>query len=86
MDNVSLWLISAGLIVAIMMVLELPPRESLSSQVSVESLYGMKKLLFRDPELVIALEASARAEITEPSVTRDLLMCAPSFNRSPVAP
>ena len=69
-----------------MIVLEFPPRESLSSQVSVESRYGMKTFLLRDPELVIALEASAKAEITEPRVTKDLLMWAPSFKRFPVAP
>ncbi len=40
-DKVSLWLTSAGLMVAIMIVLELPPRESLSSQVRTESRYGI---------------------------------------------
>ena len=40
--RVSLWLTSAGLMVAIMMVLELPPSESLRSHVSTESRYGMK--------------------------------------------
>lgn len=46
----------------------------------------MKTFLFLEPELVIALEASAKAEMTDPRVTRDLLMCAPSFSRLPVAP
>ena len=36
-ERVSLWLTSAGLIAAIMMVFEFPPSESLRSQVRVES-------------------------------------------------
>ena len=31
-------------------------------------------------------EDSARADITEPNVTKDLLICAPSKSRCPVAP
>lgn len=69
---------------AIMIVLELPPRLSLSSQVSTESLYGMNTDLDFCP--LVSEEHSANADITEPRVTSDLLMCAPSFNRCPVAP
>jgi hypothetical protein len=32
------------------------------------------------------LDNSASAEMTDPNVTSDLLMCAPSFNLCPVAP
>lgn len=67
---------------AIMIVFELPPRESLSSQVRTESLYGMKTFL---PMPTLAA-CSANALMTDPSVTRDLLMCAPSFSLCPVAP
>ena len=40
--NVSPWLTSAGLIVAIMIVLEFPPSESFRSHVRTESRYGIK--------------------------------------------
>ena len=42
MLNVSPWLTSAGLIVAIMIVLEFPPSESFRSHVRTESRYGIK--------------------------------------------
>ena len=37
-DKVSLWLMSAGDIVAIIMVLEFPPKESFNNHVKTESL------------------------------------------------
>ena len=43
-------------------------------------------MLFRELESPTAELTSARADITEPRVTRDLLMCAPSFSLFPVAP
>ena len=55
-----------------MAVLELPPRLSLSSQVRVESLYGMYTLSLRP------VERSARREMTLPRVCRERLMLAPS--------
>lgn len=74
---------------AIIMVLEFPPRLSLSNHVSTESRYGMKDrdaLRWPGPLSFCELDNSASAEITEPNVTSDLLMCAPSFNLCPVAP
>ena len=45
-DKVSSKLISAGLMAAIIAVLELPPRFSFRSHVSTESRYGMKSSFF----------------------------------------
>lgn len=61
----------AGLIVAIITVLQLPPRESLSILVSFESLNGTKKpFLFLSPKALIQL-ANAKREvfIFEPSLS-----------------
>jgi len=72
-----------------MIVLEFPPRLSRSNQVSTESLYGMKdRDVLRWPLLpsFCELDNSASAEMTEPNVTSDLLIWAPSFNLCPVAP
>ena len=72
-----------------MIVLEFPPRLSRSNQVSTESLYGMKdRDVLRWPLLPSFCEHdnSASAEMTEPNVTSDLLIWAPSFNLCPVAP
>jgi hypothetical protein len=71
------------------MVLEFPPRLSLSNQVSTESLYGMKDrdtLRWPVPPSFWEHDNSASAEMTEPNVTSDLLICPPSFNLCPVAP
>lgn len=65
-----------------MMVFELPPRESFKSHVKTESLYGMKTVF----PVVAFAACSAKALMTEPSVTRDLLICAPSLSLWPVAP
>ena len=43
-DNVSLWLTPAGEMVAIMIVLELPPRLSFSNHVNTESLNRFQKI------------------------------------------
>lgn len=72
-----------------MIVFEFPPRLSRSNQVSTESLYGMKdRDVLRWPLLPSfwELDNSASAEMTEPNVTSDLLIWAPSFNLCPVAP
>lgn len=69
-----------------MMVFELPPRLSFSNQVNTESRYGMKvefRLAVGSLGLLLSL---ANDEITNPRVTKLLLICAPSFRRSPVAP
>ena len=58
-----------------MTVLEFPPRESWSSLVSLEFLYG-----------IWVLFPSTKAEITFPRVERDRLICVASFNLWPVAP
>lgn len=56
---------------AIMMVLELPPKLSLSNHVSTESRYGINTAFFCE---LLSADNSANAEITEPSVTSDLLI------------
>uniref|UniRef100_A0A671Z233 Uncharacterized protein n=1 Tax=Sparus aurata TaxID=8175 RepID=A0A671Z233_SPAAU len=58
-----------------MTVLALPPRESWSRRVSLESLYGTWVLF-----------PSTRAEMTFPSAERDRLILAASFSRLPFAP
>lgn len=58
-----------------MTVLEFPPRESWSSLVSLEFLYG-----------IWVLFPSTKADITFPRVERDRLICVASFNLWPVAP
>ena len=63
-----------------MIVFELPPRAVWSIWVSFESRYGMKTFFFG------LFAASARDEMTLPSAESDLLIAAPSFSRSPVAP
>jgi hypothetical protein len=65
---------------AIIAVLLFPPSESLSSHVRTESRYGMK---FSAALRLCAGadDAVASAEMTLPSVVRDLLMFAPSFRR-----
>jgi hypothetical protein len=57
-----------------------PPSESLRSHVRTESRYGMK---FSAALRLCAGadDAVASAEMTLPSVVRDLLMFAPSFRR-----
>ena len=60
---------------AIIIVFELPPKESLNKHVSFESLYGM---WLRGFSLVNAL-------ITIPNVVRDLFMFEASFSLSPEA-
>ena len=67
-----------------MAVLLLPPSESLSSQVSIESRYGTTSPL-RRPFAAGRRFGSARAAITRPSVVSDLLMLLPSRKRAPVA-
>ena len=59
-------------------VLELPPHESLSKKVSLESRKGMWRLSR-------PFSRSARALMTLPRVRRDELMLEASFSRSPVA-
>jgi hypothetical protein len=64
----------AGLILAIITVLQFPPNESLRSLVNLESLYGTKNpFLFLSPRALIQL---ARA-------SNDLLILAPSINLIP---
>mmetsp|Transcript_3054 Transcript_3054/g.8034 ORF Transcript_3054/g.8034 Transcript_3054/m.8034 type:complete len:251 (-) Transcript_3054:373-1125(-) len=58
-----------------MVVLQLPPRESLSSRVSFESLYGM----WFEPPLALP-----SALIQFERASRDLLMLAPSCRRTPL--
>lgn len=62
---------------AIIIVFELPPRLSLRSQVRTESRYGINND-FLCP--LVPDDNSANAEITEPKVTNDLFMCAPSLS------
>lgn len=64
-----------GETVAIMKVLELPPRLSFKRQVNFESLYGICVLFF----------SVARALITIPKVVKDLLMFPAYLSLSPVA-
>ncbi len=65
----------AGLIFAIMTVLQLPPKESFNSLVSLESLYGTKKpFLFLSPKALIQF-ANAKS---------DLLILAPYINLIPL--
>lgn len=65
----------AGLMVAIMTVLQLPPRESLSIRVSLESRNGTKiPFLFLSPKALIQL---AKAN-------NDVLILAPSLNLIPL--
>lgn len=59
-----------------MIVFEFPPRESFNNQVRTESLYGMKTF-FPEADLPAC---SARALMTDPKVTKDLLIWAPSFS------
>ncbi len=74
-DNVS-WKLNAILdTAAIMIVFELPPKESLNKHVSFESLYGM---WFRGFSLVNAF-------MTIPNVVRDLFMLEASLSLSPEA-
>jgi len=61
--------------VAIIAVLELPPRLSLRIQVRVESLYGTYTLS------LCPLDFWANREITLPNVCKDRLMLAPSCRR-----
>jgi hypothetical protein len=59
------------------MVLEFPPRLSLSNHVSTESRYGIKDrdaLRWPVPLSFCELDSSASAEMTDPNVTSDLLM------------
>ena len=46
----------------------------------------MKTLRLEEEDASPVELSSASADITEPKVTSDLLMCAPSFSRWPVAP
>lgn len=73
----------AGLIAAIIIVLELPPKLSFNNQVRTESRYGIKIARFW---ALLSTDDSANADITEPNVTSDLFIWAPSFKRCPVAP
>lgn len=70
-------LLSAGETQAIMVVLELPPKESYKILVSFESLYGICSLAFF---------SSVSALITYPRHNSPLLILIPSFNSIPVAP
>jgi hypothetical protein len=70
----SFWL-PAGLIVAIMTVLQFPPRESFNIRVSLESLKGTKK-----PFLVL----SPRALIQLARASNDVLILAPSLSLIPL--
>ena len=73
--KVSSKLKSAGEIAAIITVLVLPPRESYSNLVSLESLYG------------ICLDfPSTKEDITLPKAVKERLILIPSFNVYPVAP
>ena len=58
-----------------------PPRAFCKSFVSTESRYGTMAFFFLAGSLF-----SAKADITFPKAESDLLMLAPSFRRSPVAP
>ena len=64
-----------------MTVRELPPSESFSSSVSVESRYGICFVELPFPEL-----RSASAAMQLPSAESDLLIAAPSFRRVPLDP
>lgn len=68
------------------MVFELPPSESFSNHVSTLSRYGMNTVRFEEEDASLVELTSASADITEPRVTSDLLIWAPSFSRCPVAP
>jgi hypothetical protein len=70
---------SAGLTHAIMSVCALPPRESCSRRVSLESRYGTCDMC------ALAREGSPRAEMTFPRARRPELMEMPSLTRSPAA-
>src|ERR1700744_4523722 len=72
---------SAGEMAAIIEVMELPPRESLSNHVRIESRYGTMEAFFFLPT-----ETSARAAMTRPRGDNERLISAPSFKRAPVAP
>ena len=67
----------AELILAIIKVLELPPRLSFNKNVSLESLY-LTCLFFPS-------EISTKLFMTHPSTVRDLLILVASFNLSPAA-
>ena len=75
--NVSSNELSAGEQHAIILVLELPPKESYKILVSLLSRYGI---------CIAFLVSSVKAEITLPSAKRDLLIMIPSFIVAPVAP
>jgi hypothetical protein len=62
--------------VAIMAVLEFPPKLSFRSHVSVESLYGMYTFS------LLPVERSESKEMTFPKECRDLLILAPSYTQS----
>lgn len=62
-----------------MIVLLFPPKAFCSSFVSTESRYGTRTFF-------LPIDKSARAEMTLPKADKDLLMFAPSFSLSPVAP
>ena len=74
---VSLKDVEAELIFAIINVLELPPKLSLSKNVNLESLY-LTCLFFPS-------EISTKLFMTHPSTVKDLLIFVASFNLSPAA-
>mmetsp|Transcript_41917 Transcript_41917/g.98287 ORF Transcript_41917/g.98287 Transcript_41917/m.98287 type:complete len:255 (-) Transcript_41917:621-1385(-) len=80
-DKVSSWLLEAGEIAQIMIVLLEPPSAFCRSRVSFESLYGITC-----PALPLPVDFSANFSITLPSADNDLLIAHPSFSRSPDAP
>lgn len=57
----------------------LPPKAFCSNFVRTESRYGTMTFFF-------PMDRSAKAEMTFPRAESDLLIFAPSFSRSPVAP
>lgn len=73
--TVSSYYDSPGEAVAIITVLQFPPKESFSIQVSLESLYGTKH-----PHLVL----SPSALIQFARASREVLILAPSLNLIPV--
>eukprot|EP01033_Poteriospumella_lacustris_P001595 gene1594-gene1749 len=75
-EIVSIIASNAGEIIAIMVVLQLPPNESSNIRVSLLLRYG---ICARSPFLV-------KAEMTKPNIDNDLLICFDSSNRCPVAP
>ena len=65
----------AGETVAIITVLELPPRESCNKRVNIESLYGIKPPL-----------PSTKEEMTFPKAVRERLIFVAYKNLSPIEP